>query len=208
MVVLPLKNLDSGIIHQNAQSFKQASHFSCPVQGPCEQSERETRVGPFCMMTTMGSQSHKQSAPMTVLEQHLAVSSDQCPMCDYNLHKLKGNTCPECGHGLELRVAVSNPRMAAFYTGLLGLAAGTGFAALVLAFAATIYATRTVGGGPCLGEMTLLLIEAIVLGGLTIVWIRCSGRIRRMETWARWSLAIGCCWLSFVAMLVFAAVVD
>jgi len=128
-------------------------------------------------------------------------------MCNYNLHKLKGSSCPECGYQLELQVTVSNPRMAAFYTGLIGLAAGAGFASLVLAFALIIYATRMVGGGPSLGEMMLLLVEAVVLGSLAIVWIRCSGRIRRMETWARWSLALGCCFLSFAAMLIFAAVV-
>lgn len=147
------------------------------------------------MMMTMGSPSAEQPAPMTVLEQHLAVSSDRCPMCDYNLHKLRGNTCPECGHGLELRVAVSNPR-----TGLLGLAAGAGFAMLVLLWGVTMVLTS---GGPSLGDLIVLLVEATVLGALALVWIRNSGRIRRLPAAYRWPLAISTWLLSIGALVLF-----
>ena len=142
-------------------------------------------------------------ATPTVLEQHLAINSDPCPMCHYNLHKLKGSSCPECGHELVLRVAVTNPRMAAFYTGLLGLAAGAGFASLLTLW--IVYGMLRHGfgaGGPSVTEFIILPIEAVVLGGLALVWIRDSGRIRRLPALFRWALAC-CAWMSSIGGTAF-----
>ncbi len=152
----------------------------------------------------MTSTPHHNEASPSLLEQHLALREDLCPMCGYNLHRLRGRVCPECGQALELRIALTEPRLGAFYTGLVGLAAGVGFAGLVFLWGLIVYLLH---GGPELWQLTLLACEAVVLANLLIVWIRCAGRIRRLGPGLRVLLA-GATWcLSLSAMLLFGLLV-
>ena len=51
-----------------------------------------------------------------------------CPLCAYNLRGLTSPRCPECGHELHLTVGVTDLRIGAWVTCLIGLAAAAGFA--------------------------------------------------------------------------------
>lgn len=136
----------------------------------------------------------------TLLEQHLAARQDACPMCGYNLHKLRGNHCPECGQSLELQIALTEPRMAAFHTGLVGLAAGVGFTGLVLLWGLIALLRR---GGPQSWQLLFLFGETIVLSALLATWLRHSGRLRRLPTATRWTLACGTWVMTLAAVLIF-----
>ena len=50
-----------------------------------------------------------------------------CPLCAYNLRGLTSARCPECGHELRLTVGVTDLRIGAWVTCLIGLAAAAGF---------------------------------------------------------------------------------
>ena len=50
-----------------------------------------------------------------------------CPLCAYNLRRLTSPRCPECGHELHLTVGVTDLRIGAWITGLIGIAAAAGF---------------------------------------------------------------------------------
>ena len=118
-------------------------------------------------------------------------------MCGYNLHRLRGSKCPECGQALELRVALVNPRLGLFYTGLVGLAAGVGFASLVFLWGLIMILSQ---GGPEIWHLTLLAGEAIAMTLLLLTWIRCSGRFRLLTTAQRGLLASST-WLVSIAMM-------
>lgn len=121
-------------------------------------------------------------------------------MCGYNLHRLRGSKCPECGQTLELRIALAEPRLAAFYTGLVGLAAGVGFAAFVMVY---IVVESFFIGFAAVWWLALLPAEAVVLGVLAVVWIRNSGKIRRCSVHVRWALAASAWLLSSLGVLLF-----
>lgn len=152
----------------------------------------------------MNDQSAESAAP-TLLEQHLASHEEQCPMCGYNLHNLRGRRCPECGQELTLHVALAEPRLGAFYTGMVGLAAGFGFTSLVLLWGAVALARR---GGPEPWQLLLLFVESVVLGAMLLTWIRKGAAIRRLPPAARQLLA-ALAWLAAVmAVLIFGMAVE
>ncbi|MCH9058386.1 MAG: hypothetical protein IIB55_07145 [Planctomycetes bacterium] len=62
-----------------------------------------------------------------LLRAYLGGHDEPCPMCEYNLRGLTGTVCPECGEALRLRVSLSEPKMAAYLCGLIGLSVGVGF---------------------------------------------------------------------------------
>lgn len=55
-----------------------------------------------------------------------------CPGCGYNLRGLTGTTCPECNQAIELRIALSEPRIGAYLGAVCGLLVGGGMAAVML----------------------------------------------------------------------------
>ncbi|MEM9419610.1 MAG: hypothetical protein AAGA25_11260 [Planctomycetota bacterium] len=63
------------------------------------------------------------------LQDYLANREEACPSCGYNLRGLMGNTCPECGVALTLRVGLMEPR-------LMGLIAGLGSASVAFGIGA------------------------------------------------------------------------
>ncbi|MEO1236692.1 MAG: hypothetical protein AAFX76_07890 [Planctomycetota bacterium] len=62
------------------------------------------------------------------LSDYLAFHEVPCPACGYNLHALRGDTCPECGVSLTLRVGLLKPKLLGLMMSLTAcsLAAGIG----------------------------------------------------------------------------------
>jgi len=145
----------------------------------------------------------QESASPTLLEQHLAANEDACPMCGYNLHNLRGDKCPECGQELTLQIALAEPRMAAFITGLVGLAAGAGFAGFELILT-TFFSV--LNGFWWWSDTLVLAVETVVFSLLVILWHRRSAKIRRLSSAARWKLAAGAWLLSIIGLAIFGVV--
>ena len=73
---------------------------------------------------TESSEERSAGGPSTdaaLLQRFLADRRAPCPGCGFELHRLLGNTCPECGTVLELRLDRPRPRI-----GLLVLALAPG----------------------------------------------------------------------------------
>lgn len=139
---------------------------------------------------------------LSLLEAYLDQYDVPCPLCGYSLHKLRGSACPECGNKIELQIRASHPRLAAFYTGLVGLAAGVGFTTMVLLYAVFTFVSNGYLPGPSI-DILVLIVEAGILSTMLFVWIRFSGRIRRMRGIVRWALAIGAWVLTVTATFIF-----
>ncbi len=141
-----------------------------------------------------------------LLHQFLAAHDEPCPACSYNLRGLTGQTCPECGEPLTLRVGLVEPRLAHFIAGLLGLAIGFGFNLLLLVW---------VGLMPLLGQSMPPLAEVwplptfgLLQGAGMWLWIRWRARIRRRPPAER-AVLIAATWLlSAVGATVFFATVS
>jgi hypothetical protein len=128
-----------------------------------------------------------------------------CPNCGYNLRDLAGDRCPECGEELALRVQLSEPQMAAFLTGVVGLSAGAGFSGLILlyGFIVTFFILRGGGGGNAARILAVTLGGLAVESGALLGWLRFRGRLRTLPPPTRWALAAGCWALSLVNLLWF-----
>ena len=81
------------------------------------------------------SETESTTSDAAMLQAFLHERDASCPRCEYNLRNLVGIRCPECGEELVLRVNLSEPKMGAFLTGLVGLAAGSGFSGLLVGYA-------------------------------------------------------------------------
>lgn len=136
-----------------------------------------------------------------LLRAYLAAHREPCPSCGYELHQLTGGKCPECGQALCLRVGLETPNLAAFVTGLVGLAAGFGFSGTVLLL--LIYIELIEQFGPPFSIWVVLAVESSVSLGLILLWIRFGNAIRRMARGRRWPLAIACGALPIVNMIVY-----
>ncbi len=114
-----------------------------------------------------------------------------CPVCGYNLRALATDRCPECGRHLVLAVGTTEPKLGAFIAGLVGLASGFGFSALLIAYA--IYHFMFVrGGGPPAGFLLPILVGTISCGLGIWVWLRSRRSLGRMATTRRWAWTAGC----------------
>jgi len=74
-------------------------------------------------------------ADSEMLQRFLAERDATCPSCGYNLRGLTTDRCPECNQSLTLQVALTEPKLASFVAGVVGVSCGTGFCAVVLAWA-------------------------------------------------------------------------
>ena len=127
-----------------------------------------------------------------MLRAFLAEHDEPCPACGYNLRGLTGEACPECGEALRLRVGMVEPRMGLFLTGLLGLAFGTGFHAIVGLWALSILLNG--GSGPEAFEFAVLVVGAVVCGSGLLIWLVSRRRIRHATPAVR-VCCIASCWL-------------
>ena len=138
------------------------------------------------------------------LRDHLAGHDELCPMCEYNLRGLTGTVCPECGEALRLRVSLSEPKMAAYLCGLIGLSVGVGFSVIILMFG--VVGTLLYGsGGGFFDWMLVALVSQFVIEGLAMwlwlvrrSWIRRRSRGQRLAlVAAAWGCTIGFTMLFF-----------
>lgn len=144
----------------------------------------------------------------TLLRTYLADRSEPCPNCEYDLRGLTGDTCPECGLELVLRVGLAEPRQAAFITGLIGLAASAGFSGLVAVYL-LIALVRTVGFGGysyLANEFVVITSGLVVSTGTLALWLKLRRWLRARTPMVRWVAVIGA-WLLPFANLALCTIV-
>jgi DNA-directed RNA polymerase subunit RPC12/RpoP len=142
-------------------------------------------------------------ADLELLHQFLRGRDVACPSCSYNLRDLPGERCPECGQVIVLRLQLAEPKLAAMLTGLVGLSAGAGLNGLLLVyFLITVMVVRRSPSGMAY-FFVFNAIGLLVQGGALAAWIVLWRRIRRLPPAARWLLAIGCCVMSLVNIVLF-----
>jgi len=138
-----------------------------------------------------------------LLQQYLAEHEAPCPGCGYNLCALTGDQCPECGQQLALRVELAEPKLAAFITGLVGLAASAGFSGLLLGWLAITLIVR--GHWPGDGQLNGILVGGLVMSlALLGRWVQRRRWLRCQSTGKRWALVVFCCALPLLNLTVFA----
>jgi hypothetical protein len=138
----------------------------------------------------------------TMLGAFLANHDVPCPNCGYNLRELTCGVCPECGMELELRVGLVEPRPAAWVGGLVGIAAGMGFFAMVLLIG--VYQLAFHGFREWVFFAWFVSLTAAHVVPLA-AWLRWRPWLRtRSRSW-RVLLAV-CCWvLPVISMLLLVA---
>ena len=139
----------------------------------------------------------------TLLRGFLGEFDEPCPLCEYNLRGLTGTVCPECGETLRLRVSLSEPKMAAYLCGLIGLSVGVGFSGIMIALFVVI-ALLFYRGGPFFGWMFVVLLVQFVIEGLAMwLWLARRSWIRRRSRGQRWALVAAAwgCSIGFTVLL-------
>ena len=134
---------------------------------------------------------------------YLGGHDEPCPMCEYNLRGLTGTVCPECGEALRLRVSLSEPKMAAYLCGLIGLSAGVGFSGIFLVFGVVSLLLYGSGGGFL--WIFVALVSQFVIEGLAIwAWLVRRSWIRRRSRGQRWALAVAAwgCTIGFAVLFL------
>lgn len=126
-----------------------------------------------------------------LLRAYLADRDVPCPMCEYNLRDLPGDRCPECGERFRLQVGLTDPKLAGFIFGLVGITVGFGFSSLMLVGAGISFLFV---GSPTLEDVYPLIVISVIESIALYMWIRCSSSIRRWTVRKRWTVA-GLCWL-------------
>ncbi|MCC6320674.1 MAG: hypothetical protein IT438_04465 [Phycisphaerales bacterium] len=142
-----------------------------------------------------------------LLERLLATSDAPCPSCEYNLRGLKGQHCPECNQRLVLRVGLAEPRLGAFVTGLVGIAAGLGFCGLLgIYFLVYLIHRNFQFAGPG-AAIVPLPIGTTLCGGLLWWWIDRRGWLGRKERGPRWAITAAVFAVSLVCPLAFTVLI-
>ena len=127
-----------------------------------------------------------------LLRVYLRDRHEQCPRCNYDLCNLTGDRCPECGDQFCLSVRLVEPKLAAFITGLVGLACSLGFSGLFILFGVlmSLYFNDWLPFNVWAYLLTSLIISGLLLG----LWISQASWVRSCQTRNRWLLAC-LCWL-------------
>lgn len=123
--------------------------------------------------------------PATELLRHYLADRDEpCPRCGYNLRQLQSLRCPECGDALRLRIALVEPRMAAYLTLLAVCAIALG-GALLMCLLAVFQAP---GSWWTEFSARILLWMLVLAGGALACVLRFGRWIRRRSTLRQWLL--------------------
>lgn len=149
---------------------------------------------------------NERESRLEFLRTFLAERDLPCPLCGYNLRALTADRCPECGSEVEITVGLTEPRIAAFIAGVVGLAAGVGFNTLMLFWLAwmRLFEGR---GSPGLNEAWPLLVGLAVMTIALMFWLNRRKLIRRMRPGVSWPLAAGGYVMSILLAMLFFAVV-
>lgn len=122
------------------------------------------------------------------LRQFLAERDALCPNCGYNLRGLTGDRCPECNEPLVLKVGLSEPKLAEWMVGLVGVGMSTGFCLIVLLWGIVAHFQR---GGVRRDELIPLVVGALLGAVLLLYWGRFGRRtLSRIGPNGRWPLVI------------------
>jgi DNA-directed RNA polymerase subunit RPC12/RpoP len=151
----------------------------------------------------MGNQQHESRsyAPDPAVAEFLRGKDAKCPQCGFQLRGLASNVCPECGHQLALQLA--KPRGSEWYR-----------YAQWQAIAVALHCLLVIGnriqslssGRPLSMDTWLwLLVTTSSLGTLVIVTAsmfkrRAANYAEGCNFFARWTLGITTCYLSFIAL--------
>ena len=150
------------------------------------------------------SETQPTTPDAAMLQEFLRERDVTCPRCEYNLRNLIGSRCPECGDELVLRVNLSEPKMAAFFTGLVGLAAGAGFSGLLVVYALVVVLIYDRSWRSFWNSFFFVTSGGfLVLGVAVLIWIRARYYIRRQGYGRQWMLAAGCWCLTLANLVVF-----
>ena len=133
------------------------------------------------------------------LRRYLAERDEPCPMCEYNLRGLTGAVCPECGEAFRLRVRLSEPKLAAYLCGLIGLSVGVGFSGIMFAWG-LIYLSLN-AYGPTLLELSVLLFQLVLEGAAMVFWLRKRKWIRRRARSLQWRL-VAAGWAASIGLAI------
>ncbi len=147
-----------------------------------------------------GERLEHESAPVDraeLLRSYLRDYDAPCPSCGYSLRDLMGDSCPECGEGIALRVELAQPKMRMWITGLIGLSLGLGFHGIVLVILLAI-AFFEGAIDDLWPEAWPIGLGALVAGGGLAGWLAASGWIRRRPAGVRIGLSF-LCWGSTAA---------
>lgn len=131
-----------------------------------------------------------------LLERYLGERHAPCPVCGYDLHRLRQDACPECGAHLVLQVGSDNLAIGPWVLAVISLALAIGFDGVV-----SLLLTVGVSINPPRGRGEFLRVFE-VLGGFLLLAALCAAGVawlvrRRRTVWNRiprrkqWRLAWG-----------------
>lgn len=133
-----------------------------------------------------------------LLREYLAQNDCACPGCGYNLRMLESNRCPECAMEVQLGVQLVEARLGALIVGVVAMAAGAGFGALIFIIGLIETWGRSWGSNDT--QMFAIFGGVAVVHGLGLwVWLRCWKRVRKWP--ARMWVALAC-WLLPLLMIM------
>ena len=128
-----------------------------------------------------------------------------CPLCHYNLRALTSPRCPECGRELRLTIGLVEPRLAAWLTGQIALAAAAGIGAMIILVSA-------INGWPNGGYRQALLNFAfsfhIAMIPVAAAWVILRRRYMRLPRGAQWTGAALAIAAVVIGMILLAAVTN
>lgn len=144
-------------------------------------------------------------ADLDALRNYLATRDAACPSCGYNLRGLSVQVCPECNQEIELRVALSEPKLGLFLFGIIGWSLGAGFSSLLGLFFLVRLIQRSWSIGPTDQLLfQIIVVGVVVQGGAVIALAANQRRVRRWSLRVRVTVALLGYIVSLANLLMFA----
>lgn len=75
---------------------------------------------------------HVRGPDASVLERFLEGEHAPCPVCEYDLFRVSGSTCPECGSPIQLGVVSPHARFGPWLLAVIAFALALGFDGVVM----------------------------------------------------------------------------